>query len=49
MISLTERTVYHLNKTHWNFIILDGTIPNDDIKRMIEESYNLTKEKGKKR
>lgn len=36
---------YHLNKTHWNSIILDGTIPVKDIKRMIGESYDLTKEK----
>ena len=34
---------YHMNKTHWNSIILDGTVPDKDIKRMIEESYELTK------
>ena len=34
---------YHQNKKHWNSIILDGTIPEKDIKRMIEESYDLTK------
>lgn len=34
---------YHLNKEHWNSIILDGTVPNEEIKRMIEESYLLTK------
>lgn len=33
---------YHLNKQHWNSIILDGTIPEEDIRRMIEESYDLT-------
>lgn len=32
---------YHQNKEHWNTIILDGTIPKKDIKKMIEESYNL--------
>ena len=26
---------YHQNKEHWNTIILDGSIPNEDIKRMI--------------
>ena len=31
---------YHLNKTYWNSIILDGTIPVEDIKRMIGESYD---------
>ena len=34
---------YHLNKTHWNSIILDGTIPEEDIHRMIDESYELTR------
>ncbi len=32
---------WHQNKEHWNTIILDGTIPDDDIKRMIVDSYNL--------
>ena len=32
---------YHQNKEHWNSIILDGTIPDRDIKRMIAESYDL--------
>lgn len=39
---------YHLNKEHWNSIILDGSIPDLDIQRMIEESYELTKPKKKK-
>ena len=38
---------YHLNKTYWNSIILDGTIPIEDIKRMIGESYDLTRGKKK--
>lgn len=32
---------YHLNKEHWNTIILDGTVPDEDIKMMIAESYDL--------
>lgn len=32
---------WHQNKEHWNTIILDGTIPKEDIKRMIAESYDL--------
>ena len=32
---------YHQNKEHWNTLILDGTIPEKDIKRMIGESYDL--------
>ncbi len=33
---------YHLNKEHWNSVILDGTVPDEEIKRMILESYDLT-------
>lgn len=32
---------YHQNKEHWNTIILDGTVPDKDIKRMVAESYDL--------
>ncbi len=32
---------YHQNKNHWNTVILDGTIPEHEIQRMIEESYDL--------
>lgn len=39
---------YHMNKEHWNSIILEGLMPDVDVKRMIEESYGLTKPKRKK-
>lgn len=32
---------YHLNKEHWNSVILDGSIPESDIKEMISHSYHL--------
>ncbi len=32
---------YHQNKDHWNTIILDGSIPDKDIRRMIAESYDM--------
>jgi predicted DNA-binding protein (MmcQ/YjbR family) len=32
---------YHLNKRHWNTVILDGSIPDDAIRNMIEDSYDL--------
>ena len=32
---------YHQNKMHWNTVILDGSVPEEDIKRMIAESYDL--------
>ena len=32
---------YHLNKTHWNTIEVDGTIPDDKIYWLIGLSYDL--------
>ena len=32
---------YHLNKRHWNTVILDGSLPDTAIKEMIEDSYDL--------
>ena len=40
---------YHQNKEHWNTIILDGSIPDADIKRMIGESYDLVTNSPSKR
>ena len=39
---------YHMNKKHWNTVILDGTIPVSEIERMIDRSYGLVV-KGLKR
>ena len=40
---------YHQNKDHWNTIVLDGSIPEKDIKTMIEESYDLVSDCPTKR
>jgi predicted DNA-binding protein (MmcQ/YjbR family) len=32
---------YHLNKRHWNSIELDGTVPDDDLRDWIQDSYAL--------
>ncbi len=32
---------WHQNKEHWNTVILDGSIPEKDIRRMIGDSYDL--------
>ena len=32
---------YHMNKTHWNSIVLDGTVPDDEVRGMIAASYDL--------
>lgn len=38
---------YHMNKVHWNSIILGGDVPEGELKHMIADSYDLTK--GRKR
>lgn len=40
---------YHQNKDHWNTIVLDGSIPEKDIRRMIAESYDLIADSPSKR
>ena len=40
---------YHQNKEHWNTIILDGSIPDEDIKVMIVDSYDLISDCPSKR
>jgi predicted DNA-binding protein (MmcQ/YjbR family) len=32
---------WHMNKTHWNGIRLDGALPDDMIRDMVEDSYDL--------
>ena len=38
-----------MNKEHWNTIILDGTISDKEIKRMIAESYDIITDSPTKR
>lgn len=40
---------YHMNKALWNTVILDGTIPCGEIKRMIDVSFHLVVDKMTKR
>ena len=40
---------WHQNKEHWNTLILDGSIPDKDVKRMISESYDLVTDSPTKR
>jgi predicted DNA-binding protein (MmcQ/YjbR family) len=35
------RAGYHLNKRHWNTVTLDGSIDDDEIEDMIQDSYDL--------
>jgi predicted DNA-binding protein (MmcQ/YjbR family) len=32
---------YHLNKRHWNTVIIDGSMPDADVRQMIDDSYDL--------
>ena len=40
---------YHQSKEHWNTVILDGTIPDEVVKQMIAESYDLITDSPTKR
>ena len=33
------RPGYHTNKRHWNTVTLDGSIPEDEVREMVEHSY----------
>jgi predicted DNA-binding protein (MmcQ/YjbR family) len=39
---------YHMNKKHWNTVIVDGSLTASLIKSLIDASYDLVKPKGKK-
>jgi predicted DNA-binding protein (MmcQ/YjbR family) len=39
---------YHMNKRHWNTVILDGSIPRGELERMVDHSYALVVKKFKK-
>jgi predicted DNA-binding protein (MmcQ/YjbR family) len=36
---------YHLNKQHWNTVLLDGSVPDHLVREMIEDSYDLVRAK----
>lgn len=40
---------YHQNKEHWNTVILDGSVPDEEIKKMIAESYDIIVDSATKR
>ncbi|MDO6445076.1 MmcQ/YjbR family DNA-binding protein [Colwellia sp. 1_MG-2023] len=40
---------YHMNKAQWNTIILDGSIPEGEVERMIDNSYMLVVSKMTKK
>ena len=40
---------WHQNKEHWNTVMLDGSVPVEEIKRMIAESYDLVSDSPTRR
>lgn len=32
---------YHMNKRHWNTVLLDGSVPASEVLRMIDHSFEL--------
>jgi predicted DNA-binding protein (MmcQ/YjbR family) len=32
---------YHMSKVHWNTVKLDGTVPEGEMRRMMDNSFNL--------
>ena len=35
---------YHMNKKHWNTVVLDGVIPGREIRKLIDHSYDLVRQ-----
>ena len=40
---------YHMNKEHWITLALDGSVPDDTVKLLLDISYNATASKTKRR
>lgn len=40
---------YHMNKKHWNTVVIDDSIPDSLIKEWIDDSYNLVVSKMTKK
>jgi predicted DNA-binding protein (MmcQ/YjbR family) len=39
------KPAFHMNKSHWNMIDIDGTLSDNTIKDLIDESYDLVVQK----
>ena len=40
---------YHMNKKHWNTVVIDNTLSTKQLKEQIDHSYDLVKPKKKSR
>ena len=36
---------YHMSKIHWNTVMIDGSLKDDFVRNLIDDSYNLIVEK----
>ncbi|MDR2046563.1 MAG: MmcQ/YjbR family DNA-binding protein [Clostridiales bacterium] len=43
------KPAYHMNKRHWNTVVIGSDVPDGEIKRQIAQSYDLIKPKEKTR
>lgn len=40
---------YHMNKKHWNTVIVDGSFPREELKEFIKDSYQLIAPKNRRK
>ena len=40
---------YHMNKRHWITVLLDGTVPTETVKKLLDVSFDATNVKIKKK
>ena len=39
---------WHMNKKHWITVLLDGSVPDELVEKLVDESFSLTRAKMKK-
>jgi predicted DNA-binding protein (MmcQ/YjbR family) len=42
-------SAYHMNKEHWNTVIVGSDVPEEEIKRQVGNSYDLIKTKARRK
>ncbi len=40
---------YHMNKKHWNTVLVDGKLRDEQLEEMLEDSYRLVTARGRKK
>jgi predicted DNA-binding protein (MmcQ/YjbR family) len=55
-LALAHRAAYagvapgwHLNKRHWNTVLLQADVPAEAVRQMVEDSFDLARPKGRPR